>query len=53
MINIKHKELPVITFILTDMHHSLRVFREVKDEASTLKMKGYVKLKNDAHSRVC
>lgn len=37
------EEYPVLTFILMEIHHSLRVFIEVKDEVSTLKMKGYVK----------
>lgn len=37
------EEYPVLTFILMEIDHSLRVFIEVKDEVSTLKMKGYVK----------
>lgn len=34
------EEYPVLTFILMEIHHSLRVFIEVKDESSTLKTKG-------------
>jgi len=43
MVNVSLEEYPVLTFVLMDIHDSLRVFIQVKDEVSTLKMKGRVK----------
>lgn len=36
-------ESPVLTFIFMDIYHSFELFIEVKDEASTFNMEGYVK----------
>lgn len=52
MVNVSLEKPPVSIFILIDIHYSLRLFIEVKDEESIVKMKGYVKKKKkkDAHS---
>lgn len=45
MVNVSLEKPPVSIFILIDIHYSPRVFIEVKDEESIVKMKGYVKKK--------
>lgn len=56
MVNVSLEKLPVSIFILIDIHYSLRVFIEVKDEEPIVKMKGYVKKKKKkmlTHLKVC